>query len=193
MIFHLGSLPKEDKTSNFQLHGKYVKNSDSFKYLGFIFTQQLSFTKHLNAVTAKAHSKIGQIFNKLKNFNGLSMELAIMLFKTYVLPCYSYGEAIWYGSTSKDAIIKMNRTFTKYLKRYLGIPNTINNEALYFLTDSVSVDMMIKSSLENSKDSVNYQIERILADETAKDNNVKEYQCKKCSFACLLKKALISI
>ena len=69
----------------------------------------------------------------------------------------------------------------------------MNNEALYFLTDSVSVDMMIKSSLENSKDSVNYQIERILADETAKDNNVKEYQCKKCSFACLLKKALISI
>ena len=38
MIFHLGSLPNEDKTSNFQLHGKYVKNCDSFKYLGFIFT-----------------------------------------------------------------------------------------------------------------------------------------------------------
>lgn len=55
MIFDLVSLPDEDKTSKFQIDWKFVESFDSYEYSGFNFTQKLSFTEHLNAVTAKAN------------------------------------------------------------------------------------------------------------------------------------------
>ena len=92
-----------------------------FKYLGFIFTCQLSFSEHLESKNIQANIKLGQIYNKMKSFNNISLDMALDLYNCYILPTYLYGLPIWIRKCSKKSMDKMNSNFTKFLKRYLGV------------------------------------------------------------------------
>ena len=61
LVFHKGRLPR----CSFSLEGFDLEIVPEFKYLGFIFTPQLSFTKHLRHTIDKALSRCGFLFEKL--------------------------------------------------------------------------------------------------------------------------------
>ena len=63
MIFHRGRLP--DTPYQFSYDGQSVEIVKTFCYLGFWLTTQLSFTRHLEAVIAKARARIGLLFARL--------------------------------------------------------------------------------------------------------------------------------
>ena len=54
MIFHKGKLTKDDKNAEFKIGNEGIHIVNQFKYLGFIFTQQLRFSDHVKKVHAKA-------------------------------------------------------------------------------------------------------------------------------------------
>jgi len=122
MIFHRGRCPK----TSFQYNGQELEIVKSFTYLGFIFTVQLSFTKHLEAQIVKARSRVGQLFVRLPLMD-LPLDLVLKTFAVYVIPIFLYGLPMWLNACSKSAICSMDAIFTKYLKRYVHLPPWANN------------------------------------------------------------------
>mgnify|MGYP003897552265 CR=1 FL=1 len=95
LIFHKGRLPK----CQFTLNGAELEIVNEFKYLGFTFSSQLSFTSHLESLNSKAASKCGYLLSNLKSFN-VSTQVILDLFACYILPTYHYGLALWFGKCS---------------------------------------------------------------------------------------------
>ena len=117
-----------------------------------ILTTQLSFSKHLAMINVKAKTKVAMIFNKLKSLD-LTKDIYIRIFDCYVLPSYLYGLEIWNNKVSLCTTLTMNAVFTKYLKRYLGLPFMTNNSIVYQLTETHPLELKLKGILSSKHSS----------------------------------------
>ena len=153
LIFHKGRLPHH----TFYLNGKVIEQVSSFTYLGFTFSPQLSFTKHVENLNNKASSKCGLLLSKLPNLN-LPLNVILDLFNCYILPTYTYGLNLWLGRTSGSAEEAINSVFTKFLKRYLGIPYRANNSITYFITNSEPLTIILQQLYQKSFSSLTFPI-----------------------------------
>ena len=84
-------------------------------------------------MTTKAASKCGVLFSKIKT-RDVPLSVMLDLFTCYVLPVYQYGLALHIGKYLENAMNAANAVFSKFLKRYLGIPYWSNNSITYFIT-----------------------------------------------------------
>ena len=140
LIFHKGRLPN----LSFLLQNSELQIVSEFKYLGFTFTPQLSFSKHISAITKKAHSRIGSLFFALP-LKHLPLSLALKVFGCYILPLYRYGLPLWLGNCSKASIDSVDAVFTLFLKRYLGVPKFANISITHFLCGTTPLSHYLKS------------------------------------------------
>ena len=51
---------------------------------------------------------------------------------------------MWYNSCSASSLQAVDATFTKYLKRYLQVPQHSNNSIIHFLTSTTSLSSRLK-------------------------------------------------
>ena len=140
MIFHKGRKPKH----TFFLDNQEIEQVSSFVYLGFTFTTQLSFSKHVSSINAKAASKCGFLFSKILTPN-IPLHVALDLFNCYVLPSYRYGLSLWLGRASEASMCALNAVFSKFLKRYLGVNYHTSNSITHFLTNTAPLTTTLKS------------------------------------------------
>ena len=131
MAFFKGRPPQ----CSFMLDGRSLEVVNEFVYLGFTFTTQLSFSKHLQSIVTKANSRCGILATRLP-LNDLPLDLVLKIFHCYVTPLYRVGLQLWLGSCSDSAIKSANSSFTKYLKRYLGVPFHSNNAITHYVTNT---------------------------------------------------------
>ena len=139
MIFHKGSSPSH----TFHYRNTPLQNCSSFTYLGVTFTTQLTSSKHIDNIAAKCGPLIGQLFAKIPLQN-LPTDVALQVFNTYIKPVISYGLCIWYPNACKSSLPKIDRIFTKFLKRLLGLPYNANNAIIYYLTRSRPLSLELK-------------------------------------------------
>jgi len=66
----------------------------------------------------------------------LPLDLVLEVFRCYVLPIYTYGMHMYMESCSTNSLSAADACFTKFLKRYLGIPYYANNSITHFLTNT---------------------------------------------------------
>ena len=154
IIFHKGKL----KESSFSIGGDGLEIVSQFTYLGFLLTPQLSFTKHLQSLNTKARSRIGYMFHHLP-IRDVSMNMAMGLFKIYILPIYQYGLPIWSMRHSKSVTSELNAVFTKYLKRYLGVPRHFSNHITHFLTETTPFFTFLQKRIQDSITCVRFPTE----------------------------------
>ena len=133
MIFHQGRLPSA--SYQFMYEAQPLEIVKIFCYLGFWLTVQLSFTRHLESVIAKARARIGLLFARLP-LSHLPLHLAIKVFQVFVAPLFHYGLGLWLSSVSNAALQSLDSVWSKYLKRYLGLPPFTNNAMVMFITNS---------------------------------------------------------
>jgi len=120
MVFHRGRLPQ----CSFTLNSVALEIVNNFSYLGFLFSSQLSFSAHLNNVTAKANSRCGTLMSRLP-LRDLPLDLVLEVFRCYVLPIYTYGMHMYMESCSTNSLSAADACFTKFLKRYLNSPRKL--------------------------------------------------------------------
>ena len=132
MIFQKGRYPN----CTFYLNGSTLERVNEFRYLGFTFTPRLSFSKHANYISARAKSRIALLFSKLP-LKYLPLPVVIAVFDTFILPMFLYGLPLWLHSCCQASRNSINAVFTRYLKRYLGIPMFSNNSIVHHITDTV--------------------------------------------------------
>ena len=156
-IFYKGRLPNADTNFKFTVNNEELECVNEFKYLGIIFTTQLSFTKHIEMINTKARSKIGLILGKLKSMN-IELDMILKMFECYVLPSYTYGLNVWFDNISQEAKKTLNSTFTKYLKRYLGLPYNTLNSLVYHVTETHPLNITLHQKFHQSKQQIETQI-----------------------------------
>ena len=140
MVFHRGRLPKE----SFTYDGKSLEIVSSFCYLGFTLTVQLSFTQHLQVTISKARARIGLLYAKLP-IQDIPLHLVKQVFDTFIAPTFHYGLCLWINKCSIASMQSLDAVWSKYLKRYLGIPPYSNNSIVYHVTDSQPLSTTLKS------------------------------------------------
>ena len=132
LVFHKGRLPNCD----FYYQNVKLEIVNSFVFLGFKFTVQLSFSYHVKDLITKAKSRIGFLFSKLPLYN-LPIHIVLAVFDCYITSIFKYGLHLWISSVSNSVLNSLDSLFTRFLKRYLRIPFFTNNSITYFLTNTV--------------------------------------------------------
>ena len=152
LIFYMGGLPNADKSYEFKLNGEVLEKVNRFKYLGVTLSTQLSFSAHIREVSLRARSRLVVLNNQI-GFKTMDLNLALKLFGIYILPIIEYASPVWIKGQRKECAVKfLNATFTKFLKRYLGIPFRSDNDITHHICETKPLLEIIKErSFENSK------------------------------------------
>ena len=90
------------------MEGKEVNQVKSFKYLGVLLDECLSFNDHINYVRSKVASRLG-LLSRLRGC--LSTEVANKIYLSTVLPILSYCDTCFYplGSTNRKCLERLQR------------------------------------------------------------------------------------
>jgi hypothetical protein len=162
MIFYKG-VP--GPRSVFLYDGTELEQCNEFNYLGVIFTTRLSASKHVDQIISKCNTRIGYLFSKVP-LKEIPLNVAVDLFRIYVLPIISYCCPVWITQLTDSCSTKLNSIFTKFLKRYLGLPYLTNNAIVHFITktrplryilNETAVKGFYKIVLPNALDGINIQ------------------------------------
>ena len=146
MVFHKGRLPN---STDLFLHQTPIPRVSSFKYLGFTFSTQLSFSTHINEIVLKARARVALLFIQFK-ISTLPPETVVKIFHTYVTPMFLYGIHIWFFRCSSSSMKSLNAVFTSFLKRYLRIPKSFNTGVTHFLCSTMPLSMFLQNKIIQS-------------------------------------------
>ena len=138
--------------------GHDLEVCNSFTYLGVVFTTRLSTTKHIEYVLSKCNAKIGFLFSRFP-LKEMPLNVVLDLFRVYIFPIVSYALPIWLPALSGTSTKSLNSMFSKYLKRYLGLPYTANNAIVHFLTGTEPLCTSLNNKALKAAFKINYPVE----------------------------------
>ena len=75
-----------------QLNGTSIQQVQSYKYLGVVISDTLSWSQHIDLVCSKAAKGIG-LLRQLSWF--LPRQALSTMYNTYILPHLTYADAVW--------------------------------------------------------------------------------------------------
>lgn len=84
---------------------KHLNQLTEYKHLGVIFDRRLTFKSHIWRVRQKAWAAFHRIRNFTNSFRGLSTEMMILMYKSFVQPVLEYACPVW--SLAKDNYLKV--------------------------------------------------------------------------------------
>ncbi|KAK2551405.1 RNA-directed DNA polymerase from mobile element jockey, partial [Acropora cervicornis] len=118
---------KCDET-DISLNGQSIKHTDTFKYLGVVLDDTLSFNDHVDYVRMKV-SKILGMFSRIRP--SLTMEAANRLYKAMVLPVLDYCDAVWHecGQGNSDKIERLQRRAARIIY-YKAVSNLSTDQIM---------------------------------------------------------------
>jgi hypothetical protein len=128
MVFRNGG--KIPASTKITIEEQPVRITTDFKYLGITFqTSGRCFTKH---ITDRAIQAVIAI-NDIKNIQLLSLQTAMLLFRSKITPILTYGiEVIWEHLSEKN-LATMEKVKATYLKRAIGVAKTTKSRLVYLL------------------------------------------------------------
>lgn len=108
-IIHFG---KNNPEYEYTMTDNRLEKVDFEKDLGVTFDRNLKFSKHISLIVSKANSRLGMI---KRNFDNLSIEVFLPLYKSLVRPLLEYCSSIWNPTLKMeyDEIEKVQRRATK--------------------------------------------------------------------------------
>ena len=112
------TFPKE---ININYNGNLIPETDTYKYLGFLFGHTVNPLKnHFQFVTKKAQRAIFQLKTYLRKALGSEMpyRLLLKLFDQQIKPILEYGSELWCPTRENDLI---ERTQLSYIKNIFGL------------------------------------------------------------------------
>ena len=123
-------------------------------------TPHLRFTNHIKKIVNKARGKVGYIFEKL-NISFLPMKVALQVFNCYILPIITYGLAVWWGEVAAGGLEMIDAVFSKFLKRWWGLPYAVNNAYLYHMTNQIPLTKRLDFTKQNYYEKLRQQLSHL--------------------------------
>ena len=143
---------------NFYYNGHLLTNTNKFTYLGVVFTTRLCSTPHVNHIVSKCQAKIGFLFAKL-HMTEIPLDVFLNIFKVYILSIVTHGLPTWFPNATISSKNKLNSLFTKYLKRYLGIPYCSKNAIVHYITKTQPLSQTLEELVDGAALKITYPYE----------------------------------
>jgi hypothetical protein len=116
-IMHVRSARKSQSNCEFYIDQKRIPNISSYKYLGVIFDEHLTFKKCSKAIAESAGRALSKIIGKFQNFKNINCRIFTKLYYTCVWPILDYCSSIWSYGNYFEAEKIQNRA----IRYFLGI------------------------------------------------------------------------
>ena len=133
LIFYRGSRPAH---THVHYQGTVLETVNAFVYLGITFTTRLSSSKHIDRIVAKCHSRIAFLFSRLP-IADIPLSTALEVFNVFILSVIRYALSVWFPAATISSLKRIDAVFTKFLKRFLGLPYSALNSLTYKITNTV--------------------------------------------------------
>ena len=82
------------------INGSPIKKVPSFKYLGILISDDLSWSKHIDRICAKARRLLGFFYRSFSS--SIDSQTFLSFYKTQVLLVLEYGCAVWDPQLTKN-------------------------------------------------------------------------------------------
>lgn len=112
------------------LNNKILPKTDDIKYLGMHLDKRLTWKKHLLTKRKHLDLKVRKMYWLLGRSSTLSLESKLLLYKTMLVPVWSYGIQLW-GCAKSSNINIIQRFQNKTLRVISNAPWYITNESLH--------------------------------------------------------------
>ena len=134
-----------------------VENCNQFTYLGIVFTTRLSAAKHVNHIISKCNAKIGILFSRFP-MKSIPLCAALDVFDIYVLPVVTYALPIWFQNITESLKCQLNSLYTKFLKRYLGLPYSSNNAIIHYMSQTSPLIYKLNARVLNAFHKITFPV-----------------------------------
>ncbi|CAI5777917.1 Hypothetical predicted protein [Podarcis lilfordi] len=114
------------KLEPLKITGGYLEKVKAFKYLGLIFTYNLSWTTHLKSAFLAATTTSNAIVRFYHQKGGKHLPAAIQIFNAKVVPKLLYGCEVWTTAISGN----LDRPLHMFLRSLSGVPRCVSGAAL---------------------------------------------------------------
>ena len=96
---HLRKLKRVNEIS-LQVNSTGIERTESFKYLGVVINQTMSWSKHIDTISRKINQRIGMI-KRIRHL--LPLQARLTLYSSLIIPLFDYGDTVW-GDKSNDTL-----------------------------------------------------------------------------------------
>ena len=105
-----------------------IDRSDSFKYLGVVINQTMSWSEHIDTISTKINQRIGMI-KRIRHL--LPLHAKLTLYNCLIIPLFDYGDTVW-GDKNNDTLMGQLQVLqNKAAKVLLNLPpRSSSTEAL---------------------------------------------------------------
>ena len=90
---------KDKSTTRYQVSGHELRNVSSYKHLGVIMANDLTWTKHVNGTDHNANKVVGLLKRTVGSKN---KDIFSILYKSLVRPILEYASPVWSPHLAKD-------------------------------------------------------------------------------------------
>lgn len=129
----IGTPGQLKKIENIQLsvNCKYFERVKSFKYLGVIVNENMTWSEHIENIRSKVTQRLG-ILKRIKHL--LPMDIRIIYVNTMVLPIMEYACLVWGDKNNKVLMDSLQTLQIKAARLVLDVPPySSGSEALKIL------------------------------------------------------------
>ena len=158
MVFGRKKTVNKNQNIDIMVEGKKIQQVKSFKYLGILLDECLTFNMHINCVIRNTAHKI-YLLNRVKQY--LTEKSCILIYKSFILPILEYGNVLYIHANSNKQS-KLQRMQNNCIKSCLGLDARASTEAIHKL-----------ANINLLKDRREKQLLKLMFDRT-KNNNYTE-------------------
>jgi len=126
-----------------QMNGSKIEHVSEFKYLGVWLDSQLNFSLKFDYAVAKAKRSSAKICSLFNGREGISVQLAVELYKSLVRPYPEYAVTVWAGMSSKD-MDKVEQVQVQCLRRMIGAKAHSSSIAVEVITGTLPMRLRIR-------------------------------------------------
>ena len=126
MIFHHSRRKIEQNTLNLKLHNTEIERVTSFKFLGIVFDENMTWKYHISMITKSISRSVG-ILCKLKHY--VPIYVLKILYNSLIVAHINYGLLVW-GYNNKQIVLLQKKavriiTNNKYISQTEPIFKTL--------------------------------------------------------------------
>ena len=125
-IMHIRHPRKEISNKKFHCRGKTIDYIDSYKYLGIIFTEHLSWGRAIENTALSANRAANYLIAKARVNGGFAYEVFTHLYNTLVVPIIEYSSFLW----GFKPISQIDKIQNNLMRSFLGLGRNAPYSAL---------------------------------------------------------------
>jgi len=133
----------KDDVIELSFYDEEVKQVSEFKYLGVWLDQQLNFSNQVDYAVCKAKRSAATVCSLFDGREGISVHLAVQLYKSLVRPHLENAVAVWASASARD-IHKVEQTQVQCLRRLIGAKSHSSASAIEVITGTMPMRIRIR-------------------------------------------------